>query len=122
MGLGNLTLVSGSGRQLLTSFVSTLGVGSTWLVGDANNVNSPIDVSRFKTVVGICHAESSNLAVTYEQSGVNSPWDVSSTTGVALANATLDFTNYGQFGQFSISAVNSTQEEILRLHVYGVPI
>lgn len=120
--LGGQTLVGGSSRQLLASFVSTLGVGSTWLAGDSI-VNSPFNSSRFKTVVGICHAESSNIVVKYEQSGVNSPWDISSTTGIAVTNATLDFTNYGQYGQFSITTVISAAAgDILRLHVYGVPI
>ena len=123
MGDGNRTIIGGSGRRLLSSFVSTLGVGSTWAVGDTLVTNSPFDTSRFKTIVGICHAESSNVVVRYEQSGVNSPWDVSSTTAVALANTPLDWTNYGQYGQISISAVNSTAgPDVLRLHVYGVPI
>ncbi len=120
---GGSTLVMGSARHLLASFVSTLGVGSTWEVGDTLVTNSPFISSRYKTLVGIMHAESSNLVVNYEQSGVNSPWDISSTTGVAVENALLDFTNYGQFGQLSITTVISAAAgDVLRFHVYGVPI
>lgn len=120
---GGQTLVGGSARQLLTTFVSTLGVGSTWIAGDAFVTNSPFITSRFKTIVGIMHANSSNLAVTYEQSGVNSPWDISSETAGAIGDRLLDFTNYGQYGQFSITSVISAEAgDVLRFHVYGVPI
>ena len=107
--------VKGSGRKLLTSFESSLGVGSSW-------VSSPFDMSMFKTLVGICQVESADLTIQLEQSATNSPWDVASTVAHTPGTTLVDWTGYGQYGQVSISAVNSSQGKAIRLHVFGVPI
>lgn len=108
-----MSKVTFNSRQLVASFTSTLGVGSSW-------VSSPVDMSQYNTVVGISWVGSSNVVVEYEQGGINGSWDVSSTIASPAGTTVLDWTNYGQFGQFSISTVNSTQGELMRFHVYGV--
>ena len=111
-------LIKGSGRRLIASFVSTLGVGSTW-------TSSPVDISQYKTLVGLFHAASSNVVVGFDQSAVNSPWSVSSITAALGANVTapLSWVAFGQYGRARISTVNSAVAgDIMRFHVYGVPI
>lgn len=108
--------IKGSPRKLLASFVSTLGVGSAW-------TSSTIDLCDFKSVVGICKTTSSNLTLAFEQSAVSSPFDVSSTVAVVPGvGVTLNWTGLADYALLRVSAVNSTQGEVMRLHVYGVPI
>ena len=105
-------------RKLITSFVSTLGVGSTW-------TGSAVDVSEYTEIVGLFHAASSNVVVGFDQSGVNSPWSVSSPSGAIAAGVTapVSWQLFGQYGRAVISTVNSSVAgDIMRLHVYGVPI
>lgn len=110
--------VKASPRQLVASFTSTLGVGSSYIA-------SVIETSNFKTFVGIMDVNSSNVVVRFRQgatAATSAAMDVSSTIAVPAGTGTLDWTAYGQYGEFGISTVNSTQGEILRFHVYGVPI
>jgi len=107
-----------NGRRLIASFVSTLGVGSTW-------VGSPVDISQYKSVVGLLRTDSSNVVVGFDQSAVNSPWSVSSPTAALAAGVTapLSWLLFGQYGRAFISTVNSSVSgDIMRFHVYGVPI
>lgn len=102
-------------RRLLTSFVSTLGVGSTWDSGI-------LDVCDFKTFVGVCHVASSNLSLTFDQSGVSSYFDVSSGVAAPAGNNVLNWTGLADYARLSVTATNSTQGELIRLHVYGIPV
>jgi len=117
MGQGGSTLVMGQSRKLLASFTSTLGVGSTFVVSSA------IDITQVKAMAGIAHVESSNVVIQLQQSLVNSPWDITSTQGVAVGNETLDFTAYGKWAELSITTVISAAAgDVLRVHLHGVPI
>lgn len=108
--------IKGSPRKLLASFVSTLSVGSSW-------ASSVIDLRDFKSVVGICKTTSSNLTVAFAQSAVTSAFDVSSAVAIAPGlGIALNWTGLADYAQLSVSAVNSTQGETMRLHIYGVPI
>lgn len=103
-----------STRSLLFSNTTTIGVGSAW-------TSNAVDVSDYKSFAGICQAASVNMTIAFEQSAVNSPFDVSSTLAIAPGATALSWTGLGQYAQLRITAVNSSAG-IMRLHVYGIPI
>ena len=108
-------IIEGSSRKLLASFVSTLAVGGSY-------TSAILDISNCKTIVGIYNAGSSNGILKFEQSGVSSFFDVSSTIAHTPGATLLNWTCFGQFGRLGISTVNSSAGELMRLHVFGVPI
>ena len=107
--------VKGSPRQVIASFTSTLGVGSSY-------TSDSIDVSQFKSFVGITSVDSSNVVMRFRQGVSSGTFVVSSTTAAVAGETLLDWTAYGQYAEVAISAVNSTQGEVLSMFVYGVPI
>lgn len=106
--------IKGSARPLLFSTTASLGVGSAY-------VSSAVDVSMYKSLVGICHVDSYGMTLGLKQSAVNSPWDVTSAYTIAPGTTVLNWTGVGQYAHLDISAVNSVGGA-LRVHVYGVPI
>lgn len=107
--------IKGSPRQLIASFTSTLGVGSSYN-------SSAINISNYKSFVGICNAGSSDMTLRCQQSALSATMHVNSTIAFTPGATTFDWTAYGQYAKFGISAVNSTQGEVVNFHVYGVPI
>lgn len=103
-----------STRSLLFSNTTTIGVGSTWF-------SDAVDVSNYKSFVGICDTASMNMAVAMQQSAVNSPYNVSSGLAFVPGSAVYSWTAVGQYARLGITSVTSAVG-IMRLHVYGVPI
>ena len=101
-------------RDLLFSNVSTVAVGSSW-------ASSVVDVSNYKSFVGICDAASANMAVALQQSAVGSAFNVSSGVAFTPGTAVYSWTAVGQYARLAITSVTSFSGS-MRLHVYGVPI
>ena len=103
-----------STRSLLFSNTSTVAVGSLW-------TSDAVDVSNYKSFVGICDAASANMSVALQQSAVNSPYNVSSGVAFTPGTAVYSWTAVGQYARLAITSVTSFSGS-MRLHVYGVPI
>ena len=103
-----------STRSLLFSNTTTIGVGSTWASG-------ALDVSNYKSFVGICDAASMNMAIAMQQSAVNSPYNVSSGLAFTPGTAVYSWMAVGQYARLAITSVASAAGT-MSIHVYGVPI
>lgn len=101
-------------RDLLFSNTSTVAVGSSW-------ASSVVDVSNYKSFVGICRAASGNMAVALDQGALSTAMDVSSGLAFTPGTAVYSWTAVGRFAQLRITSVTSFAGD-MRLHVFGVPI